>query len=245
MQSPFWSSTAVIISYDDSDGFYDHVMGPVLTQSSTADDNLTGPGSCGSGTGVAYQGRCGYGPRLPLLVISPYSKVNYVDHTTTDQSSILRFIEDNFSLGRIGDNSTDAIAGSLMGMFNFSNGGAAKALILDPSSGNPASGSTGGSGGGGTPALTTAAVANPKNATVTQRQYQLDGTASTSADGKLLIYAWTLTPGSPAAAINGANTATPTVQFASGTNNYSFTLTVTDSTGKTSTDTATINYVGH
>ena len=42
------------------------------------------------------QGRCGYGPRLPLLVISPYAKANFVDHTMTDQSSILRFIEDNW-----------------------------------------------------------------------------------------------------------------------------------------------------
>ena len=67
---------------------------------------------------------------MPLLAISPYAKVNYVDHTVTDQSSILRFIEDNWSLGRIGNNSTDAIAGTLNGMFNFQSAGA-KALILD------------------------------------------------------------------------------------------------------------------
>src|SRR5579864_3696360 len=103
MQSPFWSSTAIIIAYDDSDGFYDHVMSPIVMQSSTSDDQLNGPGSCGSGTSATYQGRCGYGPRLPLLVISPYAKANYVDDTVTDQSSILRFIEDNWNLGRIGD----------------------------------------------------------------------------------------------------------------------------------------------
>lgn len=44
-----------------------------------------------------YQDRCGYGPRQPLLVISPYAKVNFVDHTITDQSSILRFVEDNWN----------------------------------------------------------------------------------------------------------------------------------------------------
>ncbi len=60
-----------------------------------------------------YQDRCGYGPRLPFLVISPYAKVNFVDHKMTDQTSIIRFIEDNWGLGRI------AKAGSLMNMFEF------------------------------------------------------------------------------------------------------------------------------
>jgi phospholipase C len=139
MKSPFWKSTAIIIAYDDSDGFYDHVMGPIVNQSSTTDDNLTGPGSCGGGTAV-YQGRCGYGPRLPLLVISPYAKQNYVDHGVTDQSSILRFIEDNWNLGQIGNNSTDAIAGSLMPLFDFESNANAKdghSLILDPAMGTP------------------------------------------------------------------------------------------------------------
>jgi len=139
VESPFWRSTAIFILYDDSDGFYDHVMGPIVNQSSTPDDALTGPGTCG-GTNPAYQGRCGYGPRLPLLVISPWAKANYVDHSVTDQSSTLRFIEDNWNLGRIGDNSTDAIAGSLMPMFDFSGFGQGRPLILDPDTGNPAFG---------------------------------------------------------------------------------------------------------
>ena len=71
----------IIIAYDDSDGWYDHVMGPVVHQSSTSDDNLTAPGQCGNGgASLDHQGQCGYGPRLPLLVIPPYSKTNYVDH---------------------------------------------------------------------------------------------------------------------------------------------------------------------
>ena len=139
MQSPFWNSTAIVILYDDSDGFYDHVMGPIVNQSSTPDDQLTGPGACGGPNGV-YQGRCGYGPRQPLLVISPWAKVNYVDSTVTDQSSTLRFIEDNWNLGRIGDDSADAIAGSLLPMFDFSHGPQAPRLILDPSTGNAAHG---------------------------------------------------------------------------------------------------------
>jgi hypothetical protein len=175
-------------------------------------------------------------------VVSPYAKVNYVDHATTDQSSILRFIEDNWNLGRIGDNSTDAIAGSLLGMFNFSGGGTAKAVLLDPSTGTATSSSPGG-GGGPTPAVT-AAVANPKNALVSQKNFQLDGSASTSFDGKPLTYQWTIAPGSLSAAILGGNTATPTVQFSTG-GTYTFGLTVTDSAGKTATDTATITYQGH
>jgi phospholipase C len=141
MKSPFWSSTAIIIAYDDSDGWYDHVMGPIVNQSSTPDDNLTGPGACGTGAGVVYQGRCGYGPRQPLLVISPFAKVNYVDHSVTDQSSILKFIEDNWNLGRIGDDATDPMAGSLLPMFSFEENGKAKRLILDPATGTPIQGS--------------------------------------------------------------------------------------------------------
>jgi phospholipase C len=101
-------------------------MPPIVNQSSSPDDALTGT-SCGDGssalpgiTAAHAQGRCGYGPRLPLLLISPYAKSNYVDHTLTDQTSILRFVEDNWLGGqRIGGGSFDAIAGSVNGMFNF------------------------------------------------------------------------------------------------------------------------------
>jgi phospholipase C len=117
---PEWNSTAVVIAYDDSDGWYDHVIGTIVSPSNTAADTLTGTGSCGNPKAGALQGRCGYGPRQPLLVISPFAKENFVDHSTTDQSSILRFVEDNWNLGRIGDQSFDAIAGSLNSMFDFS-----------------------------------------------------------------------------------------------------------------------------
>jgi phospholipase C len=143
--TPEWSSTAVIIAYDDSDGWYDHQLGQIVNQSTTAMDALTGPGACGDGTnalpGISSlhaQGRCGYGPRLPLLVISPWSKQNYVDHTMTDQSSITRFIEDNWLGGeRIGNGSFDAIAGTLNGMFNFSQRPNTSRLFLDPNTGQP------------------------------------------------------------------------------------------------------------
>jgi phospholipase C len=146
MEQKDWESTAVIINYDDSDGWYDHQMSPIVNQSTTADDALTGTGMCGTGTETALpgpsgtthaQGRCGYGPRLPYLVISPYAKVNYVDHTITDQTSTLRFIEDNWLGGqRIGNGSFDAISGSIMTMFDFSSPHKGE-YILNPTTGQP------------------------------------------------------------------------------------------------------------
>ena len=79
--------------------------------------------------------RCGHGPRLPLIVVSPFSKVNYVDHQITDQTSILRFIEDNWNLGRLGDQSFDAKAGTILNMFNLSSGHYAEKLFLNSSIG--------------------------------------------------------------------------------------------------------------
>jgi phospholipase C len=139
---PQWRNTAVVIAYDDSDGWYDHQMSPIVNQSASADDALTGTGSCGTPKPGAYLDRCGYGPRQPLLVISPFARVNSVDHTITDQSSILRFIEDNWNLGRIGNQSFDAIAGSLGNLFNFRGGGdqRAQSLFLNPTTGEPTHG---------------------------------------------------------------------------------------------------------
>ena len=137
-KDPEWSSTAVIIAWDDSDGWYDHQLGPIVSQSSTTSDVLTGPNACGQAPSGAAQGRCGYGPRLPLLVVSPFAKRNFVDNTVTDQSSILRFIEDNWGLGRTGKGSFDAIAGSLQNMFDFTARPRQDRLCLDPFTGEPA-----------------------------------------------------------------------------------------------------------
>jgi phospholipase C len=135
--SPIWDSTAVIIAYDDSDGWYDHVMPPIVNGSSSPADSLGGTGVCGKANPDAPSGRCGYGQRLPLIVISPFAKANYVDHSLTDQTSILQFIEDNWNLGRIGGSSFDAVAGSLLNMFEFEDGGTARKLYLDPATGLP------------------------------------------------------------------------------------------------------------
>ncbi|WP_330284447.1 phospholipase C [Streptomyces sp. NBC_00588] len=124
-QSPQWKSTAIVVAYDDSDGWYDHVVSPVLNGSKDtatgSNGKATDSPACQSGPAAAggYADRCGPGTRQPLLVISPYSKVNSIDHTATEQTSIIRFIENNWGTGRIGDTSFDRRAGSLGGMFDF------------------------------------------------------------------------------------------------------------------------------
>ena len=145
-QTPEWSSTVILVAYDDSDGWYDHVNN-VINGSATEQDAYTSLGVCGNsatalpGVNPATlhaQGRCGYGPRLPILVISPWAKPNYVSHTITDQTSILRFIEDVFlNQQRIGQGSYDSIAGSITDMLDFSqttpqNG---QVLLLDDTTG--------------------------------------------------------------------------------------------------------------
>jgi phospholipase C len=138
MHSPEWEHMAIIIAYDDSDGWYDHQMGPIVNQSNTPDEALFGTGNCGVAPAGTFEGRCGFGPRQPLLVVSPWAQQNYVDHTLTDQSSILRFIEDNWHLGRLGNQSTDAGAGSLLGMFDFNeHHSRAPQLMLNALTGNP------------------------------------------------------------------------------------------------------------
>jgi len=151
-QSKFWKDTAIVIVYDDSDGWYDHQMPPIVNPSFNPNnvDVLNALGVCNLGlqqgrptrttplNGAAGQpawGRCGYGTRQPLLVISPFAKRNHIDHTLTDQSSVLRFIEDNWLNGqRIQPGgSFDTIAGTIENMFDFDrDGDNDRKLILDP-----------------------------------------------------------------------------------------------------------------
>jgi phospholipase C len=156
-KGPEWSETAVIILYDDSDGWYDHQMPPIVNPSSNpAVDTLNGPGVCNTSNGFQQGkavpaaplngnfgqpvwGRCGYGTRMPLLVVSPFAKRNHVDHTLTDQTSVLRFIEDNWLSGeRIQPGgSFDTIAGPLDHMFNFDDRDeeGPRKLVLDEATG--------------------------------------------------------------------------------------------------------------
>ncbi len=148
MRRPEWKSTAVIILYDDSDGWYDHQFTPVTNGSFDPEaDRLYGMGKCGlehtpqlpgvTGDG-GVNGRCGPGTRQPFVVISPWAKRNYVDHTLITQASVLRFVEDNWLGGkRLGGGSFDAGAGKIDGMFDFSGTGDAPVLLLDDTLGVP------------------------------------------------------------------------------------------------------------
>jgi hypothetical protein len=101
MHTPDWSSTAVLINYDDSDGWYDHQFAGVQNPSQSPADNLTnttfsGPtsGLCQSDKGdrtslAGQQARCGFGPRLPMILVSPFARSNSVDHNLSDQASII------------------------------------------------------------------------------------------------------------------------------------------------------------
>ncbi|SIO69844.1 phospholipase C [Burkholderia sp. GAS332] len=152
-QQPDWKNTAVIIAYDDSDGWYDHrFMAPknssfdsITAQSAggvtvAGTDNLSGTGQC-TATGAtqpqgvnggAVNGRCGPGTRTPFIVVSPWAKVNFVDDTPITQASVVKFIEDNWLGGqRLGNGSFDATAGSIMNMFNFSGVGNNPTVFLD------------------------------------------------------------------------------------------------------------------
>jgi phospholipase C len=172
-QSPEWAETAVIISYDDTDGWYDHAVGPIVNQTAnnSGDDtnqtfngndsyvptlplstsvtpataaNIATSGVCGKPAGgAAAAPRCGYGPRLPFQVISPWAKEDFVDHSTIDQTSSLAFIEFNWDLGFIdgptalpaGQGSFDRIAGSILNMFDFDGAPNLRRLILDRGTG--------------------------------------------------------------------------------------------------------------
>ena len=145
---PTWKSTAVVIMYDDSDGWYDHQIGPIINTSTGPQDALTGPGLCGTaatslpGLNTTANpnalGRCGFGPRLPMLVVSPWARQNFVDHSVTNQTSIIRFIEDNWLGGqRIGQGSFDAISNSIVQDFDFAKIRHNGTLFLDPNTGEP------------------------------------------------------------------------------------------------------------
>jgi len=160
MKSPDWPSTAVVINYDDSDGWYDHVYSGVTNGSLSAADNLTNtvtgaisatnPTSqqCGPSPQTTtplggQQGRCGFGPRLPMMVISPCAKSNYVDHNLSNQASVLNFIEYNWNLGAISGSfdqaqsaidKTENVPFDLAGIFDFSKC-TNPAVLLDPVTG--------------------------------------------------------------------------------------------------------------
>ncbi|WP_298882678.1 alkaline phosphatase family protein [uncultured Bradyrhizobium sp.] len=150
-KQPEWRETAVIITYDDSDGWYDHqYVAPKSASYDQTADQVNGPGLCGLGAGKQpapnglngkpVNGRCGPGTRIPFIVVSPYAKNNHVSRTYISQASVVRFIEDNWLHGkRLGGGSFDATSGSIIDLFDFdqdhSHDFRTDALFLDPTAG--------------------------------------------------------------------------------------------------------------
>jgi phospholipase C len=91
-ESPFWKSTAIIVTYDEGHSFWDHVAPPKVD-------------------------RWGPGKRVPAIVVSPYAKRGFVDKTVYDTTSILRFIEWRWNLVPLGER--DAKANNLLAAFDF------------------------------------------------------------------------------------------------------------------------------
>jgi len=97
--SPYWANTAIIITWDDWGGWYDHVAPKVIND------------------GVSWGSGYVYGFRVPLVVVSPYAKAAYISHNTHDFGSILKFIEATFNLPSLGY--ADAPADDLSDCFNL------------------------------------------------------------------------------------------------------------------------------
>src|ERR1700733_1070778 len=141
-QSKYWPSTAIVITYDDSDGWYDHQAPKLLNGSDnsaidTAMCEAT-PVRVGSGSG-----RCGYSQRLPMIVISPYTQQNYVSNSKTDTTSVVNFIENNWLGGERIPGSFDATSGSLAGrggLLDFNTRPHFEPLTLNPTTGAVVSG---------------------------------------------------------------------------------------------------------
>jgi phospholipase C len=142
-QSRYWPSTAIIITYDDSDGWYDHATPPIINGS---DDSAVGDTAVCSSVPITVgsaEDRCGFGDRLPFLVISPYTRENYVSSKLMDTASVLKFIEDNWLGGERIPGSFDAVSGSIDGsggLLDFHVRPHFTPVILDPSTGAVVSG---------------------------------------------------------------------------------------------------------
>jgi phospholipase C len=142
-ESRYWPSTAIIITYDDSDGWYDHAIPPVINGS---DDATVGDTTVCSSVPIAVgsaEDRCGFGDRLPFLVISPYTRDNYVSSKLIDTASVVRFIEDNWLGGERIAGSFDAVSGSLDGpggLLDFNIPPHFTPVILNPDTGAVVSG---------------------------------------------------------------------------------------------------------
>jgi phospholipase C len=136
-ESKYWASTAIVVTYDDSDGWYDNVAPKIVNGSNDATQDAAICTSVAVTIGSAND-RCGYSQRLPLVVISPYTRDNYVSGNLTDTSSVVKFIEDNWLHGKSIPGSFDSTAGSLDargGVLDFNVKPHFSPLILNPTTG--------------------------------------------------------------------------------------------------------------
>jgi len=124
--SKYWKHAAIIVAFDETGGWWDHASPPVPADPHFAPlvggyPNLSGCQYPGMGDPC---GEAGFGPRLPVLVISPFAKPHNVDHDLMDTSSLVKFVESNYHLPRLGVwGDRDVTAGDLRGAFDFSDGG--------------------------------------------------------------------------------------------------------------------------
>jgi phospholipase C len=136
-ESKYWPSTAIVITYDDSDGWYDHQAPTIISGSNDPTEDAAICTSVAVTVGTTND-RCGYSQRLPFVVISPYTKANYVSNNETDTASVVKFIEDNWLHGKRIPNSFDATSGSLDapgGLLDFHGLPNFRPVILNPTTG--------------------------------------------------------------------------------------------------------------
>jgi phospholipase C len=142
-ESKYWPSTAIIITYDDSDGWYDHAIPPILNGS---DDSTVGDTAVCTKVPITVgsaEDRCGFGDRLPFIVISPYTRANYVSSNLMDTTAVVRFIEDNWLGGQRISGSFDAVSSGIDGpggLLDFHVQPHFTPVILNPATGAVVSG---------------------------------------------------------------------------------------------------------
>ncbi|MDQ1034954.1 phospholipase C [Streptomyces sp. V3I8] len=128
-----WAKTALFITYDENDGFFDHLVPPLPPQSAERGRSTVDVGPdlfAGSPTHVA--GPYGLGPRVPMLVVSPWSKGGYVCSETLDHTSIVRFLERRFGVEEPNISPwRRAVCGDLTSAFDFSRKDSAPAGLPD------------------------------------------------------------------------------------------------------------------
>jgi phospholipase C len=136
-ESKYWASTAVVVTYDDSDGWYDSVAPTIVNGSNDATQDAAICTSVAVSIGTAND-RCGYSQRLPFVVISPYTRQNYVSSNEINTASVVKFIEDNWLHGESIPGSFDSTSGSLDakgGVLDFKTAPHFSPVILNPATG--------------------------------------------------------------------------------------------------------------